>query len=49
MLDVRFQENVLSEITGSGGNGKIRTYIHVVYPWDKIQEGHKTMQDDSNA
>lgn len=45
----RFQENVLNEITGSEGNGKIRTYIHVVYPWEKIQEGHRTMQADSNA
>ena len=45
----RFQDQIVDEITGSGGSGKIRTYIHAVYPWEKIQEAHREMESDANA
>lgn len=45
----RFQEHVLDEITGCSGTGKIRISMHAVYPWEKIQEAHRTMESDSNA
>ncbi|PSR71676.1 hypothetical protein PHLCEN_2v12450 [Hermanssonia centrifuga] len=48
-LIAKFQKDVVDEITGSEGHGKLRTYIHEVYPWQKIQEAHRAMQSDSNA
>ena len=45
----RFQKDILHEITGSNGDGKVRTYIHTVLPWDKVQEAHRTMEADANA
>ncbi|EKM49717.1 uncharacterized protein PHACADRAFT_265363 [Phanerochaete carnosa HHB-10118-sp] len=48
-LIAKFQEHILGEITGSTGEGKIRTYIHEVFPFEKIQDAHRTMQADANA
>ena len=45
----RFQEQILGHITGSQGEGKIRTYIHEVFPLEKIQDAHRTMEADANA
>lgn len=45
----KFQEHILGEITSSTGEGKIRTYIHEVFPFEKIQEAHKTMEADANS
>ncbi|KAG6335615.1 hypothetical protein ID866_3472 [Astraeus odoratus] len=45
---VTFQD-IVAKITGSEGNGPIRTYIHeVVYPWTNIQEAHKEMAENNN-
>jgi len=43
----RFGE-VLGSITGSEGNGPIRTYIHKVYPWTEIREATRVMEADQN-
>ncbi|GJE91905.1 NAD(P)H-quinone oxidoreductase [Phanerochaete sordida] len=48
-LIARFEEQILGEITGSTGEGKIRTYIHEVFPFERIQDAHRTMQADANA
>lgn len=45
----RFQARILGEITGSTGGGKIRTYIHEVFPFEGIQDAHRTMEADANA
>ena len=39
----------MGEITGSTGEGKIRTYIHEVFPFERIQDAHRTMQAYANA
>lgn len=39
---------LLGNITPSGGDGPIRTYIHKVYPWTEIKEATQVMQDDQN-
>ncbi|KIP02529.1 hypothetical protein PHLGIDRAFT_111989 [Phlebiopsis gigantea 11061_1 CR5-6] len=48
-LIAKFQEQILGEITSSTGGGKIRTYIHEVFPFEKIQDAHRTMEADANA
>lgn len=48
-LIAKFQEQILGHITGSQGEGKIRTYIHEVFPLEKIQDAHRTMEADANA
>ncbi|KAI0345652.1 quinone oxidoreductase [Trametopsis cervina] len=44
----RFETEALREITGSTGSGKLRTYIHEVFPLEKIQDAHKVMEADEN-
>ncbi|TFK93295.1 quinone oxidoreductase [Polyporus arcularius HHB13444] len=48
-LIARFKKEALDHITGSSGNGRIRTYIHKVYPWTEIQEAHREMEADKNS
>ncbi|KAH9987109.1 quinone oxidoreductase [Russula vinacea] len=43
----RFGE-LLGSITGSEGNGPIRTYVHKVYPWTEIREATRVMEADQN-
>lgn len=43
----RFGE-LLGSITGSEGNGPIRTYIHKVYPWTEIREATRVIEADQN-
>ncbi|KAF8644434.1 hypothetical protein AX16_008493 [Volvariella volvacea WC 439] len=45
----RFGSEVLHNITGSNGNGSIRTYIHKVYPWTEIQDAHREMEANKNS
>ncbi|TDL19703.1 quinone oxidoreductase [Rickenella mellea] len=45
----RFKTDVLDHITGSAGDGKLRTYIHKVYPWTDIQDAHKEMEENKNC
>ncbi|EPT00239.1 hypothetical protein FOMPIDRAFT_161321 [Fomitopsis schrenkii] len=45
----RFRDDVLSHISGSAGNGEVRTYIHKVYPWTEIQEAHREMEENKNS
>ncbi|CAL1713517.1 unnamed protein product [Somion occarium] len=45
----KFEENILPHITGSEGAGKVRTYIHKVYPWTEIQEAHREMEANKNS
>ncbi|KAI0718186.1 quinone oxidoreductase [Cerioporus squamosus] len=48
-LIARFKREALDHITGSSGDGRIRTYIHKVYPWTEIQEAHREMEADKNS
>ncbi|KAH8981817.1 quinone oxidoreductase [Lactarius hatsudake] len=43
----RFGE-LLGTVTGSGGDGPIRTYIYKVYPWTEIKEATRAMEADQN-
>ncbi|PCH40425.1 quinone oxidoreductase [Wolfiporia cocos MD-104 SS10] len=45
----RFKRDALPHITGSTGNGALRTYIHKVYPWTEIQEAHREMEGNKNS
>ncbi|KAI0655565.1 quinone oxidoreductase [Cubamyces menziesii] len=48
-LIARFKQEALHHITGSSGDGQIRTYIHKVYPWTEIQDAHREMEANSNS
>jgi len=45
----KFRDGVLSHITGSAGDGEVRTYIHKTYPWTEIQEAHREMEANKNS
>ncbi|KAH9924685.1 quinone oxidoreductase [Epithele typhae] len=45
----RFKAEAFDSITGSSGDGRIRTYIHKVYPWTQIQEAHREMEASKNS
>ncbi|PIL35093.1 hypothetical protein GSI_02881 [Ganoderma sinense ZZ0214-1] len=45
----RFEREVLDHITGAAGDGKVRVYIHEIYPWTKIQEAHREMEANKNS
>lgn len=45
----QFREGVLDRITGQSGKGPIRTYIHQVYPWCRIQDAHREMEANKNS
>ncbi|KAK7464903.1 hypothetical protein VKT23_006112 [Stygiomarasmius scandens] len=47
-LIARFNREVLPSITGPGGEGPIKTYIHKVYSWNNIQEAHRDMEANVN-
>ncbi|TFK20414.1 quinone oxidoreductase putative [Coprinopsis marcescibilis] len=44
----RFETEVLQQITGEGGTGPIRIYLHQVYPWDRIIDAHREMESNNN-
>jgi len=48
-LITRFKNEVLAHITGEAGSGPIKTYIHKVYSWHKIQDAHREMAADGNS
>nr|VWO99467.1 Reducing polyketide synthase FUB1 (EC (Fusaric acid biosynthesis protein 1) [Ganoderma boninense] len=48
-LVARFKREALDHITGAAGDGKVRMYIHEVYPWTKIQEAHREMEANKNS
>ncbi|KAI0035216.1 hypothetical protein K488DRAFT_76778 [Vararia minispora EC-137] len=39
---------IMADITGISGNGKLRVYIHKVYPWAEIQAATREMEDNKN-
>ncbi|KAI0292649.1 quinone oxidoreductase [Multifurca ochricompacta] len=39
---------LLVSLTGSEGDGLIRTYVHKVYPWTEIKEATRVMEADQN-
>ncbi|KAH8114771.1 quinone oxidoreductase [Phellopilus nigrolimitatus] len=41
----QFKNEVLEALV----EGKLKTYIHKVYPWAEIQEAHREMQEDKNV
>ncbi|KAM6494303.1 hypothetical protein JOM56_010664 [Amanita muscaria] len=45
----KFRDRTLKLITGQGGNGPIKTYIHKVYPWTEIQDAHREMEANNNT
>jgi len=48
-LITRFKREALDHITSSDGDGKLRTYIHKVYPWTEIQAAHREMEANLNS
>ncbi|KAH9890359.1 quinone oxidoreductase [Cubamyces lactineus] len=48
-LVARFKKEAFHHITGSSGDGQIRTYIHKVYPWTEIQDAHREMEANNNS
>lgn len=42
-------QDIIANITGSEGDGLIRTYIHKVYPWTEIQDAHREMTENKNS
>ncbi|CAK5269828.1 unnamed protein product, partial [Mycena citricolor] len=48
-LIARFSNDILDHISGKEGDGKITTFIHKVYPWDKIQDAHREMEANGNS
>ncbi|KAI5118080.1 hypothetical protein M0805_009160 [Coniferiporia weirii] len=40
----QFKNDILGDLT----DGKLKTYIHKVYPWTEIQEAHREMEADKN-
>ncbi|EIW52389.1 quinone oxidoreductase [Trametes versicolor FP-101664 SS1] len=48
-LIARFKREAFDHITGSSGDGRIRTYIHKIYPWTEIQAAHREMEANSNS
>jgi len=49
ILIERFKAEAIDKITGSEGKGPMKTYIHKVYPWTKIQEAHREMEANKNS
>jgi len=45
----RFRAEILDLITGSKGEGPMKTYIHKVYQWTEIQDAHREMEADKNS
>jgi len=45
----KMTEGIIPDITGEGGGGPLRTYIHKVYPWTEIQDAHREMQSNKNC
>ncbi|KAI1786870.1 quinone oxidoreductase [Ganoderma leucocontextum] len=48
-LVARFKREAFDHVTGADGDGKVRTYIHEIYPWTKIQEAHREMEANKNS
>ncbi|CCM05738.1 uncharacterized protein FIBRA_07970 [Fibroporia radiculosa] len=48
-LIAKFGHDVLDSITNATGGGAVRTYIHEVFPWTKIQEAHHEMEANKNS
>jgi NADPH:quinone reductase-like Zn-dependent oxidoreductase len=44
----RFEKDVLEHITNETGKGKLKTYIHRVFPWTDIQAAHREMEENKN-
>jgi len=40
---------IIKDVSGSGGSGAIKVYIHKVFPWTEIQAATKEMEDNKNA
>ena len=45
----RFKYTVADKLTGEKGPGPLRTYIHSVYPFEKIQDAHRDMESNTTA
>ncbi|KIJ45959.1 hypothetical protein M422DRAFT_74960 [Sphaerobolus stellatus SS14] len=45
----RFKDTVADKLTGEKGSGPLRTYIHAVFPFEKIQDAHREMQSNSTS
>lgn len=45
----RFKYIVAEKLTGENGPGPLRTYIHEVFPFEKIQDAHRAMESNTTA
>ncbi|KIJ42075.1 hypothetical protein M422DRAFT_75563 [Sphaerobolus stellatus SS14] len=45
----RFKKEVAEKLTGEHGNGPFRTYLHAVYPLERIQDAHRDMESNTTA
>jgi NADPH:quinone reductase-like Zn-dependent oxidoreductase len=44
-----FGKEVSEKLTGSNGDGEVRTWIHKVYKWGQIREAHEEMERNANS
>lgn len=45
----RFHDAVVQELSGQETNGRVKTYIHKVYPWTEIQDATREMENAANS
>ncbi|KIJ42034.1 hypothetical protein M422DRAFT_254725 [Sphaerobolus stellatus SS14] len=45
----RFKKEVAEKLTGEHGNGPFRTYLHAVYPLERIQDAHRDMESNTTT
>jgi NADPH:quinone reductase-like Zn-dependent oxidoreductase len=43
-----FRKNVPEKLTGSEGDGEVRTWIYKVFGWEQIREAHEEMESNAN-
>jgi len=48
-LIARFRDDLCGQISAPSGKGKLNVLIHKVYPWSRIQEAHREMEEDKNS
>ncbi|KAH7090096.1 quinone oxidoreductase putative [Auriculariales sp. MPI-PUGE-AT-0066] len=44
----RFSKEVLPDISGVDGSGRMKTYVHAVFPWAQIQDASRVLEANAN-
>ncbi|EJD39283.1 quinone oxidoreductase putative [Auricularia subglabra TFB-10046 SS5] len=45
----RFHDTVVHDLAGQETDGRVKTYIHKVYPWTEIQDATREMENAANS